>query len=63
MQTQAHLTKMCDQEFFRGKELLNLENDRRMTLKIREDEVAALKGEIETFKSINNKLIEEQYEH
>lgn len=53
---------MNDQEFFRGKELCNIENDRRINLKMKEDEVSALKGEIEHFKHINGKLIEEQYE-
>ena len=62
MQTQNALTKMNDQEFFRGKELLNIENDRRITNKLREDEVAALKGEIEHFKHINGKQVEDQYE-
>jgi hypothetical protein len=50
---------MNDQEFFRGKELTNLENDRRITHKLREDEIAALKGEIEHFKLMNNKQIED----
>jgi len=62
MQTQNALTKMNDQEFFRGKELLNIENDRRITNKLREDEVSALKGEIEHFKHINGKQVEDQYE-
>jgi hypothetical protein len=53
---------MNDQEFFRGKELTNLENDRRITHKLREDEIAALKGEIEHFKLMNGKQIEDQYE-
>jgi hypothetical protein len=39
MQSQNTLSKMNDQEFFRGKELTNLENDRKITLKLREDEV------------------------
>ena len=55
MQTQNALTKMNDQEFFRGKELANLENDRRITQKLRDDEVSALKGEIEHFKHMNAK--------
>ena len=50
---------MNDQEFFWGKELTNLENDRRITHKLREDEIAALKGEIEHFKLMNNKQIED----
>ena len=50
---------MNDQEFFRDKELTNLENDRRITHKLREDEIAALKGEIEHFKLMNNKQIED----
>jgi chromosome segregation ATPase len=62
LQTQNSLTKMNDQEFFRGKELTNLENDRRITHKLREDEIAALKGEIEHFKLMNGKQIEDQYE-
>ncbi len=62
MQTQNSLTKMNDQEFFRAKELTNIENDRRITNKLRDDEVSALKGEIEHFKHINAKLVEEQYE-
>lgn len=62
MQSQNQLTKLNDQEFFRGKELCNIENDRKITLKMREDEVSALKGEIEHFKHINGKLVEEQYE-
>ena len=53
---------MNDQEFFRGKELTNLENDRRITHKLREDEISALKGEIEHFKLMNGKQIEDQYE-
>jgi hypothetical protein len=53
---------MNDQEFFRGKELCNLENDRRITQKLRDDEVSALKGEIEHFKHINGKQVEDQYE-
>lgn len=56
------MTKLNDQEFFRGKELCNIENDRRINLKLREEEVSALKGEIEHFKHINGKLVEEQYE-
>jgi len=59
MQTQNSLTKMNDQEFFRAKELTNIENDRRITNKLRDDEVSALKGEIEHFKHINAKLVEE----
>jgi hypothetical protein len=62
MQSQNQLTKLNDQEFFRGKELCNIENDRRINLKLREEEVSALKGEIEHFKHINGKLVEEQYE-
>lgn len=62
MQSQNSLSKMNDQEFFRGKELTNLENDRKITLKLREDEVAALKGEIEQFKHINGRQINDQYE-
>lgn len=46
---------MNDQEFYRGKELSNLDNDRRITHKLREEEVAALKGEIEHFKQMNSK--------
>ena len=53
---------MNDQEFFRGKELCNLDNDKRITHKLREDEVAALRGEIEHFKHLNGKQIEDQYE-
>ena len=53
---------MNDQEFFRGKELINIDNDRRITNKLREDEVSALKGEIEHFKHINAKQIDVQYE-
>lgn len=41
---------MNDQEFFRGKELSSLENDRKITHRLREDEISALKGEIEHFK-------------
>jgi hypothetical protein len=44
---------MKDQEFFRGKELINIENDRKITLRSREDELMALKGEIEHFKHVN----------
>lgn len=62
MQTQGALTKMNDQEFFRGKELANLENDRRITQKLRDDEVSALKGEIEHFKAMNGSLGGDQYE-
>ena len=62
MQTQNALAKMNDQEFFRGKELLNLDNDRKVTMKLREDEVSALKGEIEHFKHINGKQVQDQYE-
>ncbi len=62
MQTQNSLSKMNDQEYFRSKELTNIENDRRITNKLRDDEVSALKGEIEHFKHINSKLVEEQYE-
>jgi hypothetical protein len=62
MQTQNALAKMNDQEFFRGKELLNLDNDRKVTLKLREDEVSALKGEIEHFKHVNGKQVQAQYE-
>lgn len=39
-----------------------MENDRRITNKLREDEVSALKGEIEHFKHINIKQVEDQYE-
>ena len=53
---------MNDQEFFRGKELVNLDNDRKITYRLREDEVAALKGEIDHFKNVNGKQIEDQYE-
>jgi hypothetical protein len=53
---------MCDQEYYRGKELLNLETDRRVTLKLREDEISALKGEIEHFKHLSSKQLEDQYE-
>lgn len=59
MQTQNSLTKMNDQEFFRGKELVNIENDRKITLRSREDELMALKGEIEHFKHVNAKLVED----
>ena len=62
MQTQGALTKMNDQEFFRGKELANLENDRRITQKLRDDEVSALKGEIEYFKMENAKHSDGGYE-
>jgi hypothetical protein len=48
---------MNDQEFFRGKELVNLDNDRKITQKLREDEVVALKGEIEHFKHLNGRQI------
>jgi len=53
---------MNDQEFFRGKELANLENDRRITQKLRDDEVSALKGEIEYFKMENAKHSDGGYE-
>ena len=53
---------MNDQEYFRGKELINLDNDRRVTHKLREEEVTALKGEIEHFKHMNTKQVEDQYE-
>jgi len=53
---------MNDQEFFRGKELCNIDNDRRITNKLRDDEVQALKGEIEHFKHMNASHIDNQYE-
>lgn len=62
IQAQNSLQKMCDQEYYRGKELANLENDRRITLKLREDEISALKGEIDHFKHIIAKLVDDQYE-
>lgn len=62
MQTQNSLQKLNDQEFFRGKELTNLENDRKITHKLREDEISALKGEIEHFKHLNGRQINDQYE-
>ncbi len=62
LQGQNTLNKMADQEFYRGKELINLDNDRRVALKLREEEVSALKGEIEHFKHLNGKQIEDNFE-
>lgn len=61
-QTQINLSKINEQEYFRGKDSSGIEAERRSTQISREDEISSLKYEIETVKTSNAKYVEDQYE-
>jgi chromosome segregation ATPase len=61
-QAQIHLSKANEQEYFKGKDLQGLEADRRGLLKAREDELGALKYEIDHVKQSNAKYVDDSQE-
>lgn len=61
-QNQQQLSKASEYEYFRGKDLQAVENDLKMKLKQREEDINALRYEIEQLKQSNQKYIEDSQE-
>lgn len=61
-QTQIALSKSSESEYFRGKDLMTQESERRSLLQSRETEISSLKIEIEHIKHTNSKYVEDSHE-
>ena len=58
-QTQARLSKLTEQEYFKGKEFAGVEAEKRTVLIAREDECEGLKYDIDSVKQCNGKYAED----
>eukprot|EP00347_Sterkiella_histriomuscorum_P012792 403367208 len=61
-QTQIGLSKANEQEYFRGKDLMAAESERRAILKARDEEHSQLKNETDHVKNSNARYVEDSHE-